>query len=45
MLVTLGKEEALSIIETQGNIEVGCEFCNKKYVFTKEDAQRLFDGD
>lgn len=43
MLITLGKKEAMQIVETQGNIEVGCEFCNKKYVFTKEDVERLFD--
>ncbi|MDE5990352.1 MAG: Hsp33 family molecular chaperone HslO [Clostridia bacterium] len=44
MLITLGKIEAMQIVEAQGNIEVGCEFCNKKYEFTKEDVQRLFDG-
>lgn len=44
MLITLGKEEAMQIVKAQGNIEVGCEFCNKKYVFTKEDVERLFDG-
>lgn len=44
MLITLGKKEAMQIVEAQGKIEVGCEFCNKKYVFTKEDVERLFDG-
>ncbi|MDE6276005.1 MAG: Hsp33 family molecular chaperone HslO [Clostridia bacterium] len=42
MLLTLGKKEALDIVETQGQIQVGCEFCNSKYVFTKEDVQRMF---
>lgn len=42
MLLTLGKKEALEIVETQGQIQVGCEFCNNKYVFTKEDVQRMF---
>lgn len=42
MLITLGKDEALDIIKTQGEIKVGCEFCNSEYVFTKDDVQRLF---
>ena len=43
MLLTLGKKEALEIIESQGQIQVGCEFCNTKYTFTKEDIQRMFE--
>ncbi len=43
MLLTLGKKEALEIIEAQGQIQVGCEFCNTKYLFTKEDIQRMFE--
>lgn len=42
MLLTLGKKEAMDIVEKEGKIEVGCEFCNTKYVFTKEDIERLF---
>lgn len=41
-LLTLGKKEALEIIEEQGQIQVGCEFCNSKYVFTEEDIERMF---
>lgn len=44
MLIALGKEELLAIIKTRGAIEVGCEFCNKKYVFETEDVKGLFDG-
>lgn len=43
MLVTLGKKEAFDIVEKEGRIEVGCEFCNTKYVFEKEDVKRLFE--
>lgn len=43
MLLTLGKKEALELIRAQGQIEVGCEFCNTKYTFTKEDIQRMFE--
>ncbi|MDE6188877.1 MAG: Hsp33 family molecular chaperone HslO [Clostridia bacterium] len=43
VLITLGKKEALDIVKAQGRIEVGCEFCNSKYKFTKDDVERLFD--
>lgn len=43
MLLTLGKKEAYDIVEKEGRIEVGCEFCNTKYVFDKEDVKRLFE--
>lgn len=42
MLITLGKEELESIIKEHGHIEVGCQFCDKKYNFTKEDINNLF---
>ena len=42
MLLTLGKNEALDIIKKQGIIQVGCEFCNSKYEFTKDDILRMF---
>lgn len=43
MLLTLGKKEATDIVKKEGKIEVGCEFCNTKYVFTEEDIQRMFE--
>ena len=42
MLMTLGKEELNSIIQEHGQIEVGCQFCDKKYTFSKEDIDNLF---
>ncbi len=42
VLISLGKAELYDIIEKEGKIEVGCEFCNKKYLFTKEDIDKLF---
>lgn len=42
IIVSLGKDEAFDIIEKEGSIKVGCQFCNKEYVFTKEDAEKLF---
>lgn len=38
----LGKEEAQSILDEIGKIEVGCHFCGKKYVYLQEDVDKLF---
>lgn len=43
-LVAIGKEELKNIIETQGNIETVCHFCNKKYNFSKEELQNLINN-
>ena len=43
MLITLGKDELLKIIEEHGQIEVGCQFCNKKYRYSKEDIEGFFN--
>lgn len=42
MLLTLGQQQAIEIAKSQGGIQVGCEFCNKKYEFSIEDVQRMF---
>ena len=42
MLMTLGKDELNSIIKEHGQIEVGCQFCDKKYAFSQEDIDNLF---
>ncbi len=42
-LISLGKEELKNIIQTQGNIETTCHFCNKIYNFTKEELQNLLE--
>ena len=41
-LISLGKKEIQEIIEQQGEAEVVCHFCNTKYIFTKDDLQKLF---
>lgn len=43
MLISLGKNELYDIIKEQGKIEVGCEFCNTKYNFNKDDVDNLFN--
>lgn len=44
MLLTLGRQEAEQILQEQGRIEVGCDFCNRKYGFDREQIRELFNG-
>jgi len=43
VLITLGKKELIDAINEQGKVEVCCQFCDKKYVYYKEDIDKLFD--
>lgn len=38
----LGQEEAEQIIDSEGSIEVACEFCNEHYHFDRVDVTELF---
>jgi len=38
----LGREEAQSVLDEVGKVEVCCHFCNKKYAYTQEDLDKLF---
>lgn len=40
-LISLGKEEIQDIIETQGEAEAQCHFCNEKYHFSREELENL----
>jgi molecular chaperone Hsp33 len=42
-LITLGKDELLHIIKNEEHTEISCEFCCKKYSFTKKDFMRLIE--
>ncbi len=42
MIISLGKQEAQSIIKEQGSIQVDCEFCNAHYSFDSIDVEQLF---
>lgn len=44
MIRGLGVEEAESILEERGHIEVGCEFCGRQYRFDAVDAAQIFAG-
>lgn len=38
---SLGKEEILDIIKKEGQAEVDCAFCNKKYTYSKDELEKL----
>ncbi|WP_312097813.1 Hsp33 family molecular chaperone HslO [Niallia sp.] len=42
-IVSLGQAEIEDIIETDGQAEAECHFCNEKYVFTKEELEKLLE--
>lgn len=43
-LATLGKEEIQGIIDTDGEAEIVCQFCNKKYLFDKTDLEEILQN-
>ncbi|MDD6485190.1 MAG: Hsp33 family molecular chaperone HslO [Clostridiales bacterium] len=40
-LISLGKDELDAIIKEQGKAELGCQFCDNKYTFSKEELINL----
>ena len=40
-LATIGKEELQDIIDTEGQAELVCHFCNKKYQFSKQELEDI----
>ena len=42
MLRSLGEEEVQDIIEEQGAVEVGCDYCGQQYRFDAVDATQMF---
>ncbi len=42
VIFALGEEEIYQILKEQNKMEITCEFCKKKYVFTENDIIRLF---
>lgn len=44
-LLALGREEVDDILQQEGQVEVTCEFCNRRFVYDSIDIQQLFgDG-
>jgi molecular chaperone Hsp33 len=42
MLLSLGRDEAESIIAERGKVEITCDFCNARYAFDGVDVAQLF---
>jgi len=42
MLRSLGKADVDSIHESEGKVEITCEFCGEKYLFNQKDTDLLF---
>lgn len=40
-LIAIGKDELETIIKEEEKIEIVCNFCNKKYEFSREDLKKL----
>ena len=45
MLFGLGREEVQGIVDEQGQVEIGCDFCGAQYRFDPVDALALFTPD
>lgn len=43
-IVSLGSEEIRDMIETDGQAEAECHFCNEKYHYTKENLETLIES-
>ncbi|QQY80362.1 molecular chaperone Hsp33 [Keratinibaculum paraultunense] len=43
ILLSLGKEEIEDMIKKDGKAEIVCNFCNSKYLFSKEDLYKLIN--
>ncbi|WP_432408663.1 Hsp33 family molecular chaperone HslO [Wukongibacter sp. M2B1] len=42
-LISIGEKELRSLIEEDGKAEIKCHFCNKEYLFDKEDLTGLLN--
>ena len=38
----LGADEVRGVIAERGEVEVHCEFCNRRYAFDAVDAEEIF---
>ena len=42
-LITIGKKNMQEILEEDKQAEIGCHFCNVKYMFNEEDLKQIID--
>lgn len=43
ILISVGKKDLMEIVNEDGKITLECEFCDKKYNYSKEDVELLFN--
>ena len=44
ILINLGKEELLDILKDHPYVEIHCDFCNKQFLYRKNQIDKLFDN-
>lgn len=44
VVMSLGRDEAYDILQSEGKVELTCQFCRKKYEFDKAALDRLFSN-
>ncbi|AFA49037.1 Hsp33 family molecular chaperone HslO [Acetobacterium woodii] len=42
-LISIGKQDLVEMISDQEDIEINCDFCNKKYLFSPADLQAILN--
>jgi len=42
-IISIGRQEAESIVEEQGQITMHCDYCNTEYLFAEQDIAELFN--
>ena len=42
-VISIGKKDILDMINDKEDIEVNCHFCNKNYIFSTEELQKLYE--
>ena len=42
-LISLGKDELLTILNEDHKAEINCNFCNKKYTFSEDDLKNIIE--
>lgn len=43
-LMTIGRNDLTEILEEDGQAELECHFCGKKYLFSREDLEKMLAG-
>ena len=44
MLLSLGRDEVLSVVDEMGTVDVECQFCHQHYSFDRDQVESLFSA-